>query len=342
MRFAFTENQLLSRRTLRELLEKSCSAEQVRAAWSNESGRVPELWSKLVEFGVVGITAPAAHGGMGLGELDLVLLLEEAGRAALPEPILETTAVAIPLLAELTRDARCAALLERAAQGRAIAVVGLETMPYVPSADVADALVMQHRDEAHLLSKAEAELVPEPSVDRSRRLFRVKFRSTDSSCIARGADALRAFAGAFDRGALAAAAQLNGLAGRVLEMTIHHATTRRQFGQPIGAFQAVKHQLVDAYLGVAFARPLVYRAAHSLEHADPERALHVSAAKAFASDAAWKAARTALQVHGAIGYSYEHDLHLWMKRIWALAMAWGDAAWHRKRVASAILGEKIP
>jgi alkylation response protein AidB-like acyl-CoA dehydrogenase len=126
---------------------------------------------------------------------------------------------------------------------------------------------------------------------------------------------------------------------RLIEVTVEYAKTRRQFGQPIGAFQAVKHQLADAYLGIAFARPLVHRAAYSMAHADSARAVHASAAKAAASDAASRAARVALQVHGAIGYSFEHDLHLWMKRIWALGAAWGDAISHRTRIADHLLGE---
>jgi alkylation response protein AidB-like acyl-CoA dehydrogenase len=339
MHFAFTPDQELSRRTLRELLEKSCTPERVRGAWSSDTGRIGGLWAELAKFGVIGLTAPEAVGGMGLGELDLVLLLEESGRAALPEPLLENTAVAIPLLAALSAEARATALLESAAAGTSVVVVGLDSNPYVAGADVCDALVMQRRDEAHLVPRSQVELCGQRAVDHSRRLFRVSFRPDTSTCLARGEPVRQAFAEAFNRGALAAAAQLVGLGGRVIELAVEYAKTRRQFGQPIGSFQAVKHQLVDAYLGMAFARPLVYRAAYSMAHSDPDRAAHVSAAKSFASEAAWRASRTALQVHGAIGYSYEHDLHLWMKRIWALAAAWGDASWHRNRVASAILGE---
>src|SRR5439155_24977645 len=107
---------------------------------------------------------------------------------------------------------------------------------------------------------------------------------------------------------------------------------REQFGRPVGSFQAVKHHLADVLVQLELARPVVYRAAWSLAHRLPERSTHVSMAKACASDAAGEAARAALQCHGAIGYSFEHDLHLWMKRAWALARTWGDAAWHRARI----------
>jgi alkylation response protein AidB-like acyl-CoA dehydrogenase len=144
-------------------------------------------------------------------------------------------------------------------------------------------------------------------------------------------------AAARDHAALGTAAQLVGLGQRMLELTIDHVKTRKQFGQAIGVFQAVKHQLVDARLALEFAAPLVYRAAHSIAHEDPERSLHVSMAKAFASEAALLAARKALQLHGAIGYSYEYELQLYMKRAWALAAAHGDALAHRTRIAEVML-----
>ena len=144
---------------------------------------------------------------------------------------------------------------------------------------------------------------------------------------------------AFDRGALAAAAQLLGVADRLIEIAADYAREREQFGKPIGSFQAVKHHLANALLALEFARPVTYRAAYlGRPRRTATTSTHVSMAKAYASDAAALAARTALQVHGAIGYTWEHDLHLWMKRAWALAAAWGDASWHRERVAHAVLG----
>jgi alkylation response protein AidB-like acyl-CoA dehydrogenase len=150
--------------------------------------------------------------------------------------------------------------------------------------------------------------------------------------------AAAALAAAFDRGALGVAAELLGLTDRLIEMAAQYACQREQFGRPIGTNQAVKHLLADAVLGLEFARPAVYRAAWSTAHAVPERSRDVSMAKAYASQASARAARVALQVHGAIGYTWEHDLHLWMKRAWVLAGVWGDAAWHRRRVGAAVLG----
>jgi alkylation response protein AidB-like acyl-CoA dehydrogenase len=137
---------------------------------------------------------------------------------------------------------------------------------------------------------------------------------------------------------LGTAAQLVGLARRMIDLTVDYTKERTQFGVPIGSFQAVKHHLADARIALEFARPLVYRAAWSVAEGEPGRPVDVSMAKAQASDAAMLAARHALQCHGAMGYSFEYDLHLYMKRAWALAAAWGDAAWHRARVGRAILG----
>ena len=310
MRFAFTDDQLALRDAVREFLEKECPPEVVRDAWTNDTGR-SGLWGKLGEMGVLGVLAPDAQGGLGGDFLDLVLLLEEAGRAALPEPVVEHAAVAVPLLADATA----------AATGGITVTVSQPGLGLVPYADTADLVALGDR----FVEPGELELRGHATVDGSRRLFTV------------GRPPPWVEDDAFDRAALGTAAQLLGLARHLLDVTVEYARQREQFGAPIGSFQAVKHKLADVRLALEFACPVAYRAAYSLAHADAERATHVSMAKAHASEAALLAARHALQVHGAIGYSHEHDLHLWMKRVWALAAAWGDAAWHRARVGRAIL-----
>jgi alkylation response protein AidB-like acyl-CoA dehydrogenase len=180
-------------------------------------------------------------------------------------------------------------------------------------------------------------LFEQPALDGSRRLATVEWEPRADTRLATGERAALAVESAFDRGALATAAQLLGVSQQLIGLAVGHARHRVQFGQPIGTFQAVKHMLADALLQLELARPVVYRAAYSVAREMPERPLDVSMAKAFASDAATVASRVALQTHGAIGYTWEHDLHLWMKRGWALAAAWGDAAWHRARVGAAVL-----
>jgi hypothetical protein len=205
--------------------------------------------------------------------------------------------------------------------GEVTVSVGLPGSKLVSYADSADVVLLD--DEAFAPDALALERCD--SVDGSRRLFMVGW----------GPFAMKGEW--FERGALGTAAQLLGLGQHLLDVTVEYAQQRHQFGAPIGSFQAVKHKLADLRLALEFARPVVHRAAYSVAHADGDRSVHVSMAKAYASDAALLAARHALQVHGAIGYSYEHDLHLWMKRAWALAASWGDAAWHRARVGRAIL-----
>jgi alkylation response protein AidB-like acyl-CoA dehydrogenase len=339
VRFAFTDDQKLFRDTLRALLEKECTADVVRRAWSPEgTGRSASLWTQLADLGVVGLTIPEADGGLGLSEIDLVLLLEESGRAALPEPIVENTAVGVPLLVESANGEARRAWLPRVAAGRARITVGLEGAAFVCDAHVADWLLLQHGDELHGVPREAVKLEPEHSVDGSRRLFRVSWSPSAATRIAEGPLARVALARAFERGALGVSAVLLGLARHLIDATVEYAKVRKQFGSAIGSFQAVKHHLADALTKLEFARPVVYRAAYSMSRGSPSAALHVSMAKAYASEAAMVAARAALQCHGAIGYSYEHDLHLWMKRVWALSAAWGDASWHRARVGTLVLG----
>ena len=338
MRFSLSPDQELFKRNFREVLERCCTPAHVRAAWHANGEAASQRWSELAAFGVLGVLGPEALGGLSLSDVEATLLLEEAGRAALPEPLLETAAVAVPVLSALASDARASALSGAVISGTVAIGVGLSSESYVTLPPRAEQLLVETGEEAHLVSLSESEPVLQPSVDGSRRLFRVAPRLGDSTRLARGKLVQAAFDEARVRGRIGAAAELVGLGLRVVDMTVAHAKTRVQFGQPIGAFQAVKHQLAEAFKGLVFARPLVYRAAHSMANGDPERALHASVAKAGASDAAYRASRVALQVHGAIGYSYEHDLHLWMKRIWSLARAWGDAAFHRARIAHRLLG----
>ncbi|MDZ4825691.1 MAG: acyl-CoA dehydrogenase family protein [Actinomycetota bacterium] len=301
MKFSFTDDQLAFRAALGDLLAKECTPAHVRDAWTNETGRVPGLWATLVDMGVVGLLAPEAAGGLGLTMVDLVLLLEETGRHAVPEPIVETAAFGVPLVGDPSVTVGAAPEL-------------------VPWADTADVIYTT----AGRIDRADATLLPHPSVDGARRLFDVRgaFSPVDTP-----AD----LAAAFDRGVVGVAAQQCGLADRMLTMTVDYVKERKQFGVPVGSFQAVKHHLANARVALEFARPLVYRAAYTL---DP---VHASMAKLKADSAALLTAGAALQCHGAIGYTTEYDLHLFMKRAWALARSWGDRSFHTARVAAVVL-----
>jgi len=354
MRFAFTDDQLLLQSTVRDFLKKECTPEAVRALWASQTRHDATLWSKLAELGVCGALLPEAQGGMGLDERDLVLLLEETGRAALPEPVVSTAAVGVPLL----RDARnhldegegqalralrlSDAWLPRVAAGDAIVAVGHPANPFVADAGVADLLLLAHGDEVHALERAAATLTHQPANDPARRLFSVAWTPSAATCIASGDAARRLLDAALDRGALACAAQALGVAEQLLDLAVAYAKQREQFGRAIGSFQALQHKLADVKVKLEYARPVVYKAAHSVAVGAAQRAVAVSHAKIAATEAAAFAARVALQVHGAIGYTWEQDLHIWMRRAWSLEREFGDAAFHLDRVSAFVLAEGAP
>jgi len=337
MQFAFTDEQLELQRVVRELLGRECPPARVRAAWDGAADAPLAVWPHLAGVGVVGMTAPERFGGFGMDELDLALVLEECGRAALPEPLVEHTAVAVPLVAETCDDAFCDRWLGAAASGKATLAVGIGGAPFVAGAARAKLLLLEHEGELHAVETSSATLVAQSSVDGTRKLARVEWRPSPATCVARGDRAREALARAFDRGAFATAAELVGVARKLVEMTVEYVKIRQQFGKPVGSFQAVKHMLAEAHVGIELARPCVHRAAYALARREPDRAVHVSMAKSYASDAATRAARAALQCHGAIGYSFEYDLHLWMKRAWVQAAAYGDATWHRARIGASLV-----
>jgi alkylation response protein AidB-like acyl-CoA dehydrogenase len=279
----------------------------VRAAASGNLDR--KVWSALAEMGVLGILAAEAAGGLGLDERWLVLLLEEAGYAALPHPIVETAAVLMPLVAD---QVAADALLTTDLGG-----------PLIPCLQDADAVVLRAGDGLELLSPRDCAVTAVVTVDPARRAGRAS---------GRGVPVAADLARTLDRGAWGTAAYLLGLGQRMLDDTVSYVRTREQFGVPIGSFQAVKHQLADAALQLTFARPAVHRAAWSLAVGAPEAARDVSMAKAMAGEAVRVTARKALQCHGAIGYTEEYDLQLFLKRSWALSRTWGDASLHRARV----------
>jgi alkylation response protein AidB-like acyl-CoA dehydrogenase len=337
MRFAFSEDQLLLQKTLRDFLRAECTPAHVRALWQTETGRSRELWKQLAAVGLPGLLVAEAHGGLGLDEIDAVLLQEECGRAALAEPVVATSAVGAPLLAELADGPLAARLLPAVAAGDALLAVGHPANAFLADAHVADLLLLPAGDELHAVPRGEATLTAQPANDPSQRLFTLAYEPSPVRCVARGERARTLLDGALERGALAAAAQLVGVTEQLLELAVAYASERKQFGRPIGAFQAVQHHLANVKVKLEYARPLVYRAAWSVARRDPRRSLHVSMAKAEAGAAAAFAARTTLQVHGAIGYTWEQDLHVWMRRAWSLDLAWGARPFHRARVEAAVL-----
>jgi alkylation response protein AidB-like acyl-CoA dehydrogenase len=343
MNFTFTDDQLAFAATVREILARHCPPEAVRAA--GDGGERRPAWERLAEAGLFAALVPEEHGGLELGLVDTVLAFEETGRSALPGPVAETVAAAPALLAG------DAGRLSGIATGKICVTTRLGDQVYAPDADLADLLILSADGEAHAVPAGGVRLTAHAGVDPVRRLFTASCTPSPVTRLPYDPGAVRLAA---RRATVATAAQLIGAARHLLDASVAYARTRTQFGTAIGAFQAVKHQLADVAIAVEFAAPLVYRAALSVDRAESgdrdetvdraetDRAetvdRDVSAAKATAGEAAELAARTALQVHGAIGYTHELDLRLWLARVWSLSAAYGGTAVHRARLRAAILG----
>ncbi|OJF12697.1 acyl-CoA dehydrogenase, partial [Couchioplanes caeruleus] len=282
------------------------------------------VWSRLADAGVAGLAVPERWGGTDAGAADLVIAAEELGHHAVPGPVAETLAAVPALLLALGDDRLCDKWLPELAAGRVVAALAAPPwLPYATDAHAAD-LVLLAGDDAVRLARTGA---AHASMDYTRRLFEV----SPGGVLATGPDAAAAVARALDLGVLAAAAQLLGAGCALLEAAVAHARTRVQFGRPIGRFQAVQHKLAEVAVALEFARPLLHAAAVTVGSADTA-ARDVSAAKVACGSAAHQAARAALQVHGAIGYTREHGLGRWLTKVRVLTLTWGTAAQHRARV----------
>jgi alkylation response protein AidB-like acyl-CoA dehydrogenase len=292
------------------------------------------LWRSLAELGVTALAVPEKWGGLGAGPLDVVVACEELGHHALPGPVAESLAAVPWLLAALgheqpAAEQNCGQWLSRLASGDLIATLALPPrLPYAADADAAGLVLLVEADVARLAAAGAAHR----SVDGARSLFEVRA----GPVLARGPAVAAAVRRTLDLGALASAAQVLGAGRALLEASVRHAGLRVQFGRPVGAFQAVKHQLADAAIGLEFARPLLDAAAIALAAGGTTARRDVSAAKVACADAAYRAARVALQVHGAIGYTEELDLSLWLTKVRALVPAWGSQAEHRAAVMAAL------
>jgi alkylation response protein AidB-like acyl-CoA dehydrogenase len=334
MDFTFSEDQLLLRSSVRDFLTGEVTPERIRASWERENGRDPALWQQLTELGLVGLTVPEKFGGLGMNELDFVLLAQECGYVALPEPLVNTALVAVPLLCQLGGDL-ASQWLPRIAAGEAKVAIGLEQNLLVEDAHLADLLLMQQGDAWYALTPSQVDLRHNESVDPSRRLFTVSIKS-GATALATGSDAAQLRCAALDRGALGCAAQALGLAQRMVDLAVSYSGDREQFGKPIGSFQAVKHLMANVAVRLEFARAPVHRAAYSLCMGEGSASRAVSHAKLLACEAANLAAKHSIQVHGAMGYTWEVDLHIYMKKSWALANTWGDSAFHKARISEYI------
>ena len=321
MDFTFEEEQRLAAQSLRELLDDHCTgADLRRAAEAREAqaflAACAPRRAKLAELGLAGALVPADQGGLGLAAIDFVLLAEEAGRAALPEPLIDCEGIAHPLLATLARhDVAAAPVLDAVLQGTSSAPLvvcawpGAPAVAWAPFADFF--LTGKDFDVLELYRAADVAIESVASVDPLRRCG-VVHSSDKPVAVLRGAAAEAAWTAARLRHDVFVAGQLLGLATRMTEIAVAYALERKQFGRAIGSNQSIKHQLADVQIRSEFARPVLHAAAAEL------RALRVSHAVVATGDAADRAARTAIQIHGAMGYSWELDLQFYAKRAWSL------------------------
>ena len=331
MKFSLSTEQQDFAASLRNLLAGSKTPDVIRA-WADDdvdAGR--SLLRQLADAGVTGLAISEEFGGLGAHPVDLAVAFVEIGRSGVPGPIVESAA-ALPALLQALPDKKLAEQwLPAIAEGRALgSLVLAPTVPRALDGDIADIIL---RVDGDSLESATA-TTRVGSVDASRRLFEVE----KGDVVAQGPDVARAGELAFDLGALAAAAQLLGAGQALLETSTDYAKNRAQFGRPIGSFQAIKHHLADAMVGLEMATPLLYGAAIAVANGDSTAARDVSAAKVACGDAAYVASRKALQVHGAIGYTSECDVSLWLTKIRALLSTWGTPALHRARIAESLRG----
>ncbi|HWP75009.1 MAG TPA: acyl-CoA dehydrogenase family protein [Methylomirabilota bacterium] len=376
MNFGFNDEQELLRSTARKFFENECGSDTVRRLMETPEGISPDLWTKLAEQGWLGLVYPEAYDGMGLGLVDLVVLMEEMGRAVVPGPYFSAVLLGGLAIAEAGSEAQKKEWLPKIAAGdRRVALAWMEpsaqlgpagvtltagekggkytlsgTKLFVHDAHTADALVVAARTRPgagadgvslFLLPKGTKglEVTLLPTMDQTRKLCEVAL-----SDVTVGPDALLGAAGAgwaplarvLDRATVALCAEMCGGAQKVLDMTVEYAKIRQAFGRPIGSYQGVKHRAADMLVDVENSKSITYYAAWALDENAADAPLAVSMAKAYVSDAYRRVAAAGIQLHGGIGFTWEHDLHLYFKRAKGSEFTFGDATHHRERVAQLV------
>jgi alkylation response protein AidB-like acyl-CoA dehydrogenase len=362
MDFAFSEEQEMLRTQARAFLTDNFPAERVASLADSRTGWDPASWRAMGELGWIGLSAPESAGGAGMSFLDEAVLFEELGRALWPGPYFSTVALSMPAL---ERSAEAA--------GRAVAGEGAATLAWaepggpcffadlastgcraeesngswrltgekilIPDAGSVTDTVVVARSASDLgmwlVSGAAAEV--ESTVDSTRRLGRLHLEDAEATLLVRPGEALALISAIRLRALAALALEAVGVAERVLDVAVEHAKTRRQFGKPIGTYQAVSHQIADTYADVELARSLAYWAAWCVAEEDGPAHVAVPAAKSFAADASVAACERAIQVLGGMGFTWEHPLHRYYKRAQWIAAFDGPPAAQRSVVAAALL-----
>jgi alkylation response protein AidB-like acyl-CoA dehydrogenase len=370
--FGFSEEQEMLRRTTARFLRDECPTGLARRMMADETAHDASLWAKLVGLGWTGLLVPAEHGGLGGSFLDLVVVLEETGRALMPGPFFSTVVGGAPALLAGGSAEQRATLLPRIARGELLvtlavaeadgrfdaAGVQLPAKPtgsgfvlsgakhFVSDAHVADLLLVATRSGGAgengltlcLVDRRDpgVRVTPLRTVDRTRRVCRVELdaaRVPAERVVGRPGEGLPILRRTLDQAVAGLAAEMVGTAQQALDLTVAYAKERVQFGRPIGSFQAIKHKCVDMLMAVENARSLCYFAAWAVSEDAPEAHRAVAMAKAYASDMVKQVTSEAIQAHGGIGFTWEHDMHLFHRRALAQEAAFGSAPVHRDVVA---------
>ena len=371
MDIGFTEEQEMLRDSARRFFESECTTQFVRQRMAEPAAVTDEFWRKLAGQGWLGIVYPEEEAGSGLGLVDLVVLMEEMGRVVMPGPFLSTVLLGGAAIAQAGAPAQRRQWLPQIVAGSAKAALAWTepnlrwdaagitlrareagsgftlagTKLFVGDAHLADTLVIaaRTRDGSTMEDGVSLFLVPKdtpgltvtvlPTIDETRKLCEVALNSVAGALLGEIHQGWAPLSKVVARATVALAAEMCGGAQQVLDMTVAYAKMRVTFGKPIGSYQGVKHQAADMLVALENAKSLTYYAAWAVDQGLHEAPLAVSMAKAAASDMSRKVAGTGIQLHGGIGMTWEHDLQLYFKRAKASEVAFGDATWHRERVA---------
>jgi alkylation response protein AidB-like acyl-CoA dehydrogenase len=326
MNFDFSDDQQAIKRTAKDLLADRFKLERVREL--AEAGTYDEdAWKELCELGWPGIFIDEQYGGQGLGIVELIILMEELGYTLAPVPFLSNAAAGLMIQAAGS-DEQKQRWLPGIASGEARGAAGLvrgDEAKLVPDGESAEVIVLCADGGVSVVERSAADVEPVATMDSTRRYARVR---------AGGGEPLPGEVGpGVGAGLLAVSAELTGVAQRAMEMAVEYARDRKQFGRPIGAYQAVSHRCAQMLLETEGARSATYYGAWTADAQPEELELAASMAKAYSSDAGWRVCSSSLQVHGGIGFTWEHDLHFFLKRAKVDALLWGSASEHRERVA---------
>jgi alkylation response protein AidB-like acyl-CoA dehydrogenase len=326
MNFDFSDDQQAIKRTAKDLLADRFKLERVREL--AEAGTYDDdAWKELCDLGWPGIFIDEQYGGQGLGIVELIILMEELGYTLAPVPLLSNAAAGLMIQAAGSDEQKqrwLPGIASGEARGAAALVRGDEAK-LVPDGDSAEVIVLCADGGVSVVERSAADVEPVATMDSTRRYARVR---------AGGGEPLPGEVGpGIGAGLLAVSAELTGVAQRAMEMAVEYARDRKQFGRPIGAYQAVSHRCAQMLLETEGARSATYYGAWTADAQPEELELAASMAKAYSSDAGWRVCSSSLQVHGGIGFTWEHDLHFFLKRAKVDALLWGSASEHRERVA---------